>query len=723
MKYTYMKNNIAMRKLVLSVVLLLTIVPVVTFGQDAGGSVKSEQVYKGIWCFTFGVPDAITPVSTREIGPNLDGLKSTKDIADCPIAPTSEFSDDGILIHLPLQKDELIYGLGLQFQSFQQRGSKKMLRVNADPEINTGDSHAPVPFYVTTQGYGVFVDNARYMTYYLGNKKKKTDKVDSELLSKESNDGWNSINNPYKRQKLGEESEVIVRIPMAKGVKVYIFGGPSMIDAVARYNLFSGGGVIPPKWGLGFWYRVNSNSTQEQLIALADDFRKREIPCDVLGLEPHWQTHSYSSSYVWSDKFPDPAGMLSELSKKNFRVNMWQQAFVHPKSPIYNDLKPWSGDYLVWDGLVPDFITDEAKKIYRDYNRKTSVDIGISGFKADECDNSDFTGNWSFPEISKFPSGANGEQMHSLFGLRFQDAVLSIFNEKQQRTYCLVRNSGALAAPYPFVLYSDLYNHQTFINAIAQSGFSGLLWTPEVRDAASKEDLIRRLQSTVFSPLAMINGWYLTSPPWKQLNRQLNAQNKFDENWEETESICRDMIKLRMQLIPYIHAAFVKYQKEGIPPFRALILDYPDDKNLQNLNSQYMMGDQMMVAPVTAGEKEKTIYFPEGIWYDFFTGEKIEGGQKLKIAVPLDRIPVFVKEGSLIPLAKPTLSTEDPASRELSMHIYGSKSCAFTLYEDDGSFVPSLKEVPFSWDASRNKGKKGSSVSYKVSDWKVMTSE
>lgn len=703
----------------------LFLFPLIAFGQETGSAAKEKQVYPDVWCFTFGTPDLITPVTTRNIHPNLEGLQAVKKEMNCPVIPIAELTDRGVLIHIPLQKEELIYGLGLQLQSFQQRGSKKILRVNADPENNTGDSHAPVPFYVTTQGYGIFVDNARYLTCYLGNKRKKADAVNPELVNKESNDGWNSLINSYQRNGIAEESEVLIEVPMAKGVTVYVFGGPSMKDAVARYNLFAGGGVVPPKWGLGFWYRVNSDCTQEQLLTLADDFRNRGIPCDVLGLEPHWQTHSYSSSYVWSTKFPDPAGMLSELSKKNFRVNMWQQAFVHPTSPIYDDLKPWSGDYLVWNGLVPDFLTDEAKRIYRDYNKKMNVDIGISGFKADECDNSDFTGNWSFPECSNFPSGASGEQMHSLFGLRFQDAILSIFDEKQQRTYCLVRNSGALAAPYPFVLYSDLYNHHTFINAIAQSGFSGLLWTPEVRDASSKEDLIRRLQSTVFSPLAIINGWYLMNPPWKQLNRALNNLNQFDEHWEETEAICRDIIKLRMQFIPYLQAAFVNYQKKGIPPFRALILDYPDDKNLQNLNDQFMMGDQLMVVPLTAGEKSKSIYFPQGTWYDFFTGEKIDGGCRLTIDVPLDHIPVFVKAGSILPLATPTLSTDEPASNELTVRVYGSVSGFFSLYEDDGSFTPSFKEILLVWDASRQKGSIGtkgkqSDSYYNVVDWKVI---
>ena len=663
--------------------------------------IKNET--SGVWSFTFGNPEKITPQTTRKYKPDK-GINNLPVVEKCPVKPLGEITGRGVIVRIPLQPDELIYGLGLQMQSFQQRGSKKMLRVNADPSVDTGDSHAPVPFYVTSQGYGIFIDSARYITMYLGNRKKKPKEARQEILEKESEDGWNALNGPYERLGLGEESEVIIEIPRAEGVSVFVFGGPDMKQAVQRYILFSGGGVLPPRWGLGFWYRVNSDCTQEELSQTAKDFRDSNIPCDVLGLEPHWQTHSYSSSYVWSKRFPDPSNMLSDMAKEHFKVNLWMQAFVHPKSPIYNNLLPHSGNYEVWDGIVPDFITKEAKRIFGDYHKKVNIDIGISGFKADECDNSDFTGFWSFPELSKFPSGADGEQMHCLFGLRYQDAVMEIFEEKQQRTYGLVRNSGAFAAPYPFVLYSDLYAHRVFINSIAQSGFSGLLWTPEVRHAVSNEDLIRRLQTVVLSPLAMINGWYLKFPPWKQLNRRLNNEGIYADDWKKVEAQCREIIQLRMRLIPYIHSAFVKYKREGIPPFRALILDYPDDKNLQTLNGQYMMGDNIMVAPMVVGERNKNIYFPEGDWYDFFTHKKYTGNQRVTVEADIEKIPVFVKSGSLLPLARPTHHTADEDCYKLTVYSFGSEENTFSLFEDDGSWNPSLDEIKLIWNGKGESG-------------------
>jgi len=666
---------------------------------------EPQEVHPGIWKFTFGTPERLTPQSTRLIPPDTTAIQHLPNVNSCPLTVTSDINERGVIISMPLKEGEYLYGLGLQFQSFQQRGLKKKLRVNADPVIDSGDSHAPVPFFVSTAGYGVAAkpDNA-----------------------KEGTAGWNGLNNG-DRYGLGDDSAVLIEVPVAKGVDVYIFGGPSLLNAVQRYNLFSGGGVVPPRWGLGFWYRVESNLTQEEVKGMGNYFRHSKIPCDVLGLEPHWQTHAYSCSYVWSNNFPNPAQMLSDLKEAHFRVNLWEHAFVHPSAPFHDALIPYSGDYLVWDGLVPDFLQKEARNIFGAFHKKEHVDIGVSGYKADECDNSDFTRNWSFPELSRFPSGADGEQMHSLFGLRYQDTLLSAFNQKGVPTYGLVRSSGALAAPYPFVLYSDLYNHRTFIHAVAQSGFTGLLWTPEVRDANSNEDLIRRLQSVIFSPIAMVNAWYLKNAPWKQIEREANNKGQFAEGWQQLEAQCRAIIELRMQLIPYLHAAFVKYKKEGIPPFRALVMDYPNDEAVRDISDQFLVGDNMLVAPVVEGEKSRKIYLPEGDWFHYWSHQQYSGKKEYDIEVPLEEIPVFVRSGTILPLAKATLHTADPESYQLTALVFGNDVQPATLYGSDEGLNPTLVKFELAWDAASKKGSikrsgvvKGGMVQYSVVEWKVI---
>ena len=704
-------------------------------GAAAGGGLLAQSgvaavtppprlVHPGVWKFSFGSPETITPVTTRRYKPAEAALAGMPRVAGCPVRVSGGTSPRGTLVSVPLAPNEAVFGFGLQLQSFLQRGTKKKLRVNADPKMDTGDSHAPVPFYVTTRGYGVFIDSARYITVYAGGKKKKR-AAESAAPPDANPAAGDLLPAAYRRTGIGEASEVLVEIPAAKGVDVYVFGGPGLRDAVSRYNLFSGGGVLPPLWGLGAWYRVKADYNQDQVLELAAEFRGRRIPCDVLGLEPGWQTHSYSCSFVWSSKFPDPAGMLERLSAANFRLNLWEHAFTHPSSPVYSALAAHSGDYEVWGGLVPDFLDPDARRIFGEYQEKHHVALGVSGYKLDECDNSDFTGNWSFPEIAAFPSGADGEQMHCLFGERYQDALQEVFDRRRTRTYGLVRNSGALAAPYPYVLYSDLYGHKEFVRGVANMGFSGILWTPELRDAQNTEDLIRRLQSVVLSPMALINAWYIQNPPWKQVQRAANNAGRLDPRWEDVESRCRDILELRMRLLPYLHAAFVRYHRRGLPPFRALVMDFPGDVRTWTIDDQYLVGESLLVAPAFAGEPERSVYFPEGDWYDFWTGQLIPGKQTLAIAPPLDRIPLYVRAGTILPLAAPALHAGDPAGWKIEARVYGSPAAPALLYEDDGSFHPALPEVRLEWDARRRAGSVvrapgGAAPRYEVTRWDVL---
>lgn len=722
---------------------LLMILPAARLAAD--DSLQPVEIHPGVWRITLGAPEAITPQRTRHYPPAAEALAGLPKVASCPIEVRASVTDRGVLVRMPLAPDELVYGLGLQLQSFEQRAAKKRLRVNADPIMDTGDTHAPVPFYVTTRGYGVFVDTARYATFYLGNKIPAPAQPRQNAAGAGRSDGWNGVP-PYEQKGLGQASEVLVEVPSpARGVDVYVFAGPSMRTAVQRYNLFAGGGALPPRWGLGFWYRARTDCSQEELLALAEEFRARRIPCDVLGLEPHWQTHAYSSSYVWDARFPAPEAMLATLRERHFRVNLWEQPFTHSTSPIYPALLPHAGDFEVWGGIVPDFLDPNARRIFAEHHARAHVALGIAGYKADECDNSDLTGNWSFPELSRFPSGADGEQMHSLFGLRYLDALQGVFESRRQRTYGLVRSSGALAAPYPYVLYSDLYDHAQFVHGVAQASFSGLLWTPEVRDASGGPDeLVRRLQAVVFSPLAMINGWYLRHPPWKQVDRAANNAGEFAPDWQKAEAQCRAVIELRMRFVPYLHAAFVRYHREGLPPFRAMALDYPDDPELQRVSDQYMMGDSVLVAPVIVGQRgrssgraapppplengvaRRSVYLPEGEWYDYWTGQRHSGRQRLTLSVPLEHTPLFVKAGTILPLAQPTLHTDDPGSWKLTATVYGAPARPSPLFEDDGSYAPALDEVRLEWDHATGTGRvtrarqEGAGPRYNVSDWQVV---
>lgn len=528
----------------------------------------------------------------------------------------------GCRLELPIRKGEKFFGLGLQLQGFNLNGRHLVTRVNSDPISFTGDSHAPVPFFVSTAGYGIYVDTARYAEFDFG-RSKPSNVVSIAPENKIST----STEEIYAVRDIDESSVVTIQIPSAKGVDIYVIEGSNITDVVSQYNMLSGGGCEVPEWGLGTLYRCCSKYSQEQVEATADYFREKNIPCSILGLEPGWQTHSYSCTYEWNKElYPDPCGMVERLTEKGFHINLWEHAFTHPNSPIYDELKKSEkyGDYEVWGGLVPDFSYDATKEIFAKHHKENVLFDKIDGFKLDECDSSDFTRGWSFPLSTEFPSGMDGEQYHSLFGVLYMKAMLKALDGKS--TLSEARNAGALSSPYPFVLYSDLYAQKDFIRGLATAGFSGLLWTPELRHAESKEDLIRRMQCVVFSPQCLINAWYCEKLPW------------IDHDCEDE---VRALLTERIKLIPKLLDAFKRYKEEGIPPVRALVSDYTDDPETYEIDDTYLFCDDMLVAPMVCGEKSRKVYLPKGNWRGYYDGKKYESGW---IEVEGDNIPVFVKD-------------------------------------------------------------------------------
>jgi alpha-D-xyloside xylohydrolase len=667
------------------------------------------ELYPGVWRATIGKPEKFTPVSSRLVPAQIEAFAKLPRVHRAPLPPIDgKRTDRGCTVQFPLRPHEQIFGFGLQLLSFAQRGKRKVARVNADPKIDTGDSHAPVPFYVTTEGIGILIDTARYATFYFGDAKPKPTHAEKTAV------GASPDPNYTHTVREGDVDIIVIDVPHAAGVDVYLFAGPDMLNAVKRYNVFSGGGFVPPEWGLGFWYRNEARATQDNVISLANELRDRKIPCDVLGLEPGWQSHAYSCTFVWDEgRYPDPTGFVNSATSLGYKVNLWEHAFVHPASPLFRPIGQFSGDFGVWGGLVPDFAGKAAREAFGEFHGKTLIDMGISGFKLDECDNSDYTGGWSFPECSSFPSGVDGEQMHSVFGRSYQMAIWDAFRKRGNETYGLVRSSGALATPYPFVLYSDLYNHRDYIRALVNAGFNGLLWCPEVRQAASAEDLIRRLQSVVFSPLAQVDCWYMKSPPWKQIDRAKNNAGQLLEDWETLEARCREIIGWRMQLVPYLTAAFQRYAEDGTPPFRALVLDAPQDRRLYNVDDQYMIGDRMLVAPLFAGEASRTVLMPEGKWHDFWTGEMFQGGTQLIVPPATKHIPVYVKSGSIIPWADVGLYAGARETRRITARVYGDGSIPFKL---------KIRErfLRLSWSNGHG-SMEGETGDYDVYSWKIMT--
>ena len=647
----------------------------------------------GVWRIRFGNPEQFTPTHFRSAPMDMAELREKGSDARLPFNPAEfdfQVSERGCSLGLPMKQRENIYGFGLHTELFDmtqsksgQTGRRVVLAPTDMPENELGESHAPVPFYVSSEGYGVYVDTARFAVFYTGNVSPAGGEPGAgENEKKEVQTSTADLYRPRAQR----VKTMLVDVPTAKGLDVYVFAGPTMLDAVERYNLFSGGGAMPPLWGLGVQYRGYTRYGAAESLAVATRIREAHIPCDVWGVEPGWQSHAYSCSFVWdTNAFPDPDGFIQKMHAMGYRVNFWEHAFTHPSSPIFKGLKPWSGNYLVWGGLVPDFASPMARKVFLRQNDRALFDRQVESVKLDECDfQPESATPWSWPLVTRFPSGLDGELMHSLFGVLYQQTMMEPYQEKGLRTWGLVRDSQALASPLPYVLYSDSYDHKCYVRGLVNEGFSGLLWGPEVRIADSLEDFYRRIETVIFSPDAVINSWFIRNPPWDQINKGKNNRDELMPDRDAVVGVVRNLLQLRMSFIPYLYTAFNEYHSTGKPPIRALVLDWPKDPNARQIDDEFMFGDSVLVAPMFAGESSRQVYLPEGKWFDFWTHAQISGPTTIEATNGIDQIPLFVKGGTLLPLAEPVEYIKPDTCFDITVSEVGDNPADFTLYEDDG---------------------------------------
>ncbi len=635
-------------------------------------SLSWVEAAPGVWRARLGPGDGVTLLDLAGAPPAMDALGAMPAAAfplDEAAIAAEEVAGRAVL-RFPLDPDEELYGLGLQFHSINQRSRVRHLKIDHYSGQDTGRTHAPCPIYVSSRGYAVLINTARIATVYAGSTVRKDSAHQPPERDRTTDPDWTA--NPPS-----DAVEVCVNGPSAE---VLIFGGPTALDAVRRYVLFSGGGCLPPKWGLGFWHRVPIWFSAADVEAEADAFAARDYPLDVIGLEPGWQTAAYPCTYEWDEtRFPDAADFCKRMGERGVRINLWENPYISPRAPLHEKLEPLSGSHKVWCGIVVDYTLPEAREALMEHHGRMHLNLGVSGYKIDEVDGID---EWLWPDHATFPSGTSGEVMRQTYAVRMQQMIAEMFRARDRRTYGLCRGSNAGAAAYPSVLYSDYYDHCGFVTALCNSGFLGVLWTPEARGSANGEDFLRRIQTVCFSPLAMINAWADATKPW---------------SYEDVADQVREAIKLRAQLMPYLYSAFARYHFDGTPPFRAMALeddwrpvapaggqgrlDATDNPYAvavsADVKDQYMMGDSLLVAPMLAGEKERAVVLPPGAWCDFYTGDMVDGGRVITVAPGLDRIPLFVRDGGIVPM----LSEDGHA---LEVRHYGHAAGRFPLYDDDG---------------------------------------
>ncbi|UHA75025.1 glycoside hydrolase family 31 protein [Paenibacillus sp. 481] len=486
---------------------------------------------------------------------------------------------------------------------------------------------------------------------------------------------------------------------------LYLMVGPDMKDVIQRYTALTGRVSLPPKWALGYHQSRYSYVTQQEVLELARTFREKGIACDVIYLDIHYMDE-YRVFTFDQDRFPDPEAMMNELAEMGIRIVPIVDPGVKQDAryPIYQEgvraghfCAKLEGDLFigkVWpgDSAFPDF-TDDAASHWWGEKHRFYTELGIRGVWNDMNEPAVFNESKTMDlDVMHKNNGKpmTHEELHNLYGMLMSRATYLGLKEQidGERPFVLTRAGYSGIQRYAAVWTGDnrsFWEHMSMaIPMVLNMGMSGLAFAgPDVGGFAhdtSPELLTRWMQMGVFFPY---------------FRNHSNIGTIRQEPWsfgEQVEDINRRYIELRYRLMPHLYTLFREASETGMPVIRPLVLEYPHDPNVTNMCDQFLFGSDMLVAPILRpGTTFRGVYLPEGVWYDFWTGERHEGGRAILADAPLEKMPIYVKEGGIITEGLAKLHADDrkdDAERDaITFTSYGLAAegeSAYTLYEDDG---------------------------------------
>jgi len=486
----------------------------------------------------------------------------------------------------------------------------------------------------------------------------------------------------------------------------YFFFGPTPGSVLKRFTELIGTMPLPPMWSLGYQQCRWSYYPESRVREIADNFRKRSIPADVLYLDIHYMD-GYRI-FTWdNERFPDPRKLIHDLGVQGFKVAVILDPGIKEDPDYHAYQSGLSGDHFlknpdgtvyignVWPGpcAFPDFSSAAARTWWGDQLKLLS-DIGIRGWWNDMNEPAVFNEPAkTVPlEVLHHDEGrlTPHEKNHNLYGMRMTQATYEGVRKllPDERPFVLTRASFAGGQRYSAAWTGDniaSWEHlQMSVPMCLNLSISGQPFVgPDIGGFfgnPSGELFARWLQLGVFMPL--MRG-----------HSVIDATNK--EPWEygkEFERINRQTIELRYRLLPHIYNQMWIAAETGIPPLRPLIFQYPGDPEIaareasvQNAAMEFMFGEDILVAPVLwQGDKTRSLRLPDGVWYDYWSGIRYEGNQNVTVPAPLDRIPFFVKAGGVIPTQPVMQYFAEKAVDPLTFTIYPAERSIKTYYEDDG---------------------------------------
>jgi len=518
-----------------------------------------------------------------------------------------------------LTHDESIYGLGEHFGPVNKVGETLRLWITEGVGNSTGRVYKTVPFYVSTRGYGVFFNQTSPMTFWVGSK---------------------------------EKSKVQVAVEEQK-LDYFLFAG-DIKDVLKSYTSLTGRPPVLPKYSFGTWISRMSYTSQQEVLDVASILREKQFPADVINLDVSWFTNDWECDWQFDPvRFPDHKAMCSHLHDNGFRLSLWQQPYVLKGTAPWEEARKMD---LLARPAVPfsfcgqfeaapiDFSKPEAAAWYKNRLLRPLLEAGVDIIKTDFGE--------GIPPAMHFSAGT-GHDLHNVYPLLYNKAAFEITREVHGEDNAMVWGRSAYAGSQRYPVQWSGDNASTF-GAMQASlrgglgyGLSGFThWSQDTGGFVGEptdELMIRWTQLSIFQSHLRYHGCYPFREPWQ-----------FSE---ETQCILREYLNYRYQLIPYLYSESIESTSSGLPILRPLVLDYQQDPTVHAIDDQFLCGSSILLAPVMREDSRRNCYLPEGVWYDFFSKEPINGRQWITRDSPLNRIPAWLRGGSVIPFGPVVQST------------------------------------------------------------------
>ena len=550
---------------------------------------------------------------------------------------------------LSIAVDELFYGFGEKFSPFVKNGQTVDIW-NEDGGTSTELSYKNIPFYISSQGYGVFVNH--------------TDKVSFEV---------------------GSESveKVSFTVP-GESLDYFFIDGPDPKEVVKRYTDLTGKPALPPAWTFGLWLSTSftTNYDEKTVMHFIDGMLKRGIPLKVFHFDCFWMKDFHWTDLVWDERvFPDPAGMISRIHEKGLKCCVWINPYIAQESILFDEgmekgyfLKRPDGGVWQWDMWQPgmaivDFSNPDATKWFQE-KLEALVDMGVDAFKTDFGER--------IPTDCVYANGLHPRKMHNYYTYLYNQAVFEVLEKKKGKNEAVLFARSATVGGQKFPVHwgGDCWSNYSGMEETLRGGLSLQMsgfgfWSHDMGgfEQTSTADVYKRwVAFGLLSSHSRLHGSSSYRVPWN-----------YDD---EAVDVVRVFTRLKMRLMPYLWTMAQKTHKEGIPMMRAMVMEYPKDRMCRYLDKQYFLGDSLLAAPICNPESKGVYYLPEGTWTDFFTGEKVEGGKWFEKHYSYLEMPLFVKENTILPISDNEETPEYDYADQVTFNIYALKSSAEAVVYD-----------------------------------------